>query len=232
LSQPFFILNDKLAAGGFLLKKYMRFGLLTFLTLLLFGCSSDLGNSETPEKEKQPESDYLKDYSSNPQVTDDRSLLEAGQSVSDEKGEATLKAINHVNETYKIGSIQLNVKDMKLIHLRPDYSLIDYFHVLTHDEEFDFVKVFVEIENTSNETVNFAPIALIETSSGEKLDWEKDIYLEELNGEIEGNSTKKGNLGFIIDSSKDLEWIEITTSDVFDKDENKINDSQKIKIEF
>ena len=62
---------------------------------------------------------------------------------------------------------------------------------------------------------------MIETSSGEKLDWEKDIYLEELNGEIEGNSTKKGNLGFIIDASKDLEWIELTTSDVFD---------QKLKI--
>lgn len=207
-------------------------GLLTFITLFLFGCSNDVSNSEPLLKEKQSASEYLSDYSSNPQVTDDRTLLEVGQSVSDEKGEATLKAINPVNETYEVGPIRLNVKDMKLIHLRPDYSLIDYFHVLTHDEEFDFVKVFVEIENTSNEKINFAPIALIETSTGEKLDWGKDIYLEELNGEIEGNSTKKGNLGFIIDSSKDLEWIELTTSDVFDKDENKINDSQIIKIKF
>ncbi|MGX2958261.1 hypothetical protein JNUCC23_03105 [Peribacillus sp. JNUCC 23] len=208
-------------------------GLLTLLSLLfLFGCSNEVSNSETPEKEKQPKNEYLNDYVSNPQVTDDRTLLEVGQSVSDEKGEATLKAINPVNETYEIGPIRLSVKDMKLIHLRPDYSLIDYFHVLTHDEEFGFVKVFVEIENTSDEKVNFAPIAMIETSLGKKLDWEKDIYLEELNGEIEGNTTKKGNLGFIIDSSKDLEWIELTTSDVFDKGENKIHDSQIIKIKF
>ena len=213
------------------LKKYL--GLLTLLTLLLlFGCSNDVSNSEIPEKEKQQKSEYLNDYASNPQVTDDRTLLEIGQSVSDEKGEATLKAVNPVNETYEIGPIRLSVKDMKLIHLIPDYSLIDYFHVLTHDKEFDFVKVFVEIENTSDEKINFAPIALIETSSGEKLDWGKDIYLEGLNGEIDGNSTKKGNLGFIIDSSKDLEWIELTTSDVFDKAENKINDSQTIKIKF
>ncbi|KMY48462.1 hypothetical protein [Peribacillus loiseleuriae] len=212
------------------MKKYL--GLLTLLALLLFGCSNDVSNSEIPEKEKQQKNEYLNDYDSNPQVPDDRSLLEVGQSVSDEKGEATLKAINLVNETYEIGPIRLSVKDMKLIHLRPDYSLIDYFHVLTHDEEFNFVKVFVEIENTSDEKINFAPIALIETSSGVKLDWEKDIYLEELNGEIEGNSTKKGNLGFIIDSSNDLEWIELTTSDVFDKAENKINDSQTIKIKF
>lgn len=206
--------------------------LISLLSLLLFGCSSNTNNSAAPEKEKQTESDYLNDYSPNPQVTDDRSLLEVGQSVSDEKGEATLKAIKHVNQTYEVGPIKLNVKDMKVIHLKPDYSLVDYFHVLTHEEEFDFVKVFVEIENTSAEKVNFAPIAIIETNTGEKFDWEKDIYLEELNGEIEGNKTKKGNIGFIITSPEDLEWIKITTSDVFDKDEKKINESKNIKIEF
>jgi hypothetical protein len=152
--------------------------------------------------------------------------------VSDEKGEATLKAINQVNKTYSDGPIKLTVKDMKLIHLRPDYSLIDYFHVLTQEEEFDFVKVFVEIENKYPEKVNFAPIALIETSTGEKLNWENDIYLEDLNGEIKGNETKKGNIGFIVESSDDLEWIEITTSDVFDKDGEKIIESQKLKIKF
>lgn len=205
--------------------------LITFLTLLISGCSSNLNESATTsEKEKQ--ADYLTDYAPNPMVTDDRSLLEVGQEVLDEKGEATLKAINQVKESYEIGPIKLNVKEMKVVHLKPDYSLVDYFHVLTHDEEFDFVKVFVEIKNTSSEKVNFAPIALIETSSGEKFDWEKDIYLEDLNGEIEGGTTKKGNLGFILDVHEDLEWIEITTSDVFDKDENKMNDSQKFKIEF
>jgi hypothetical protein len=214
---------------GFQLKTFIV--LITFLTLLISGCSSNLNESAAPsEKEKQ--ADYLKDYAPNPMVTDDRSLIEVGQEVLDEKGEATLKAINQVNESYEIGPIKFSVKDMKVVHLKPDYSLVDYFHVLTHDEEFDFVKVFVEIKNTSSEKVNFAPIALIETSSGEKFDWEKDIYLEDLNGEIEGDTTKKGNLGFILDVHEDLEWIEITTSDVFDKDENKISDSQKIKIEF
>lgn len=208
------------------MKKYVVFFML--LTLLI-GCSN---NQTAPEKDKQAEAEYLSDYSSNPQVTDDRSLVEVGQSISDEKGEATLKAIKQINETHEIGPIQLSVKDMKVLHLKPDYSLVDYFHVLTHEEEFDFVKVFVESKNTSADKVNFAPIALMETNTGEKFDWEKDIYLEELNGEMEGNTDKKGNLGFILESSNDLEWIEITTSDVFDKDGKKINDSQKIKIEF
>ena len=202
---------------------------MAFFLLVISGCSN---SSAATAKDKAANLDYLIDYDSNPQVTDDRSLLEVGQSVSDEKGEATLKAINQVNQTYEEGPIKFTVKDMKLIHLRPDYSLIDYFHVLTEQEEFDFVKVFIEIENTYTEKINFAPIALIETNTGEKLDWEKDIYLEDLNGEIEGNELKKGNTGFILTSTEDLEWIEITTSDVFNKDEEKIIDSQKIKIKF
>nr|WP_263327375.1 hypothetical protein [Neobacillus sp. Marseille-Q6967] len=208
-------------------------------------------NNDTKQEEKQ-EQDLFEQYQPNPQVTDDRSLQQVGQTVTDGKGEATLRAIKNVNKTYKAGPIELKVKEIKLIHLRPDYGMIDYFHVLTHDEEFDFVKVFVEIKNTSQEKVNFAPIALVETNTGETFDWEQDIYLEELNGEIEPNSTKFGNLGFIVNASdshlhkdeqsngdgnekeqtKNIKWIEITTSDVFDKEKKKINDSQKIKIEF
>ena len=209
------------------MKKHIA--LVAFLLLVLSGCSN---NTVASVKEKPANIDYLNDYYSNPQVPDDRTLIEVDQTVSDEKGEATLKAIKQVNKTYSDGPIKLTVKDMKLIHLRPDYSLIDYFHVLTQKEEFDFVKVFVEIENKYPEKVNFAPIALIETSTGEKLNWENDIYLEDLNGEIKGNETKKGNIGFIVESSDDLEWIEITTSDVFDKDGEKIIESQKIKIKF
>ncbi|HSO56847.1 MAG TPA: hypothetical protein VLQ66_01315, partial [Paenisporosarcina sp.] len=116
------------------MKKHIA--LLALLTLVISGCSN---NTVASVKEKPANIDYLNDYYSNPQVTDDRTLLKIGQSVSDEKGEATLKAINQVNKTYSDGPIKLTVKDMKLIHLRPDYSLIDYFHVLTQEEEFDFV---------------------------------------------------------------------------------------------
>jgi|GEM_PF-361726 len=226
LSQPFFMKN-----GGFFMKRKSFIYMLLFM-LLLSSCSNAVDQQDTaPEQAKQNNDDYLADYASNPQVTDDRNLLEVGQSVLDEKGEATLKAIRHINKIYNVGPVELEIKDMKLIHLKPDYSLVDYFHVLTHEEEFDFIKVFVEIRNTSTEKVNFAPIAMIETNTGEKIDWKKDIYLEDLNGKLDGQSTKKGNLGFIIESTDDLEWIEITTSDVFDKNSDKISDSQKIRIE-
>ncbi|MGK9164284.1 membrane lipoprotein lipid attachment site-containing protein [Bacillus subtilis] len=225
--------------------------------IMLAGCSSNAstekqhaGGEKTVKAEPQSTSsqkDSTDNYQPNSQVTDDRSLLKVGQTFLDDKGKAVLKDIKQVNKTYKIGDVELTVKEMKLIHLRPDYSMIDYFHELTHDEEFDFVKVFVDIKNTSSKKVNVAPIALMKTNTGETFDWNKDIYLEELNGELEGGAEKSGNLGFIVNASsghahdkaadaekktKEIKWIEITTSDVFDHNHKKTSDAQKIKIKF
>lgn len=170
-------------------------------------------------------------YVSNPQVTDDRSLMNVGEAFSDEKGEAELKAYKKVDEEIEIGPITMMVKEVKVLNYRPDYSLIDFFHTYTHDEVFDFVKVFVEIENKSNDTLNFAPTALLETDKGEKKTWEDDIYLEELNGKIGPGGKKAGNLGFIIEKS-DLKSISITTSKVFDENEKELSNEKVIEVSF
>lgn len=211
--------------------KRILLSILLFSTVL-YGCSNEDVTKSSSNGEAKAASGYADEYSPNPQVPDDRTLLEKNDSAIDEKGEVTLIKSRYPGDSYEIGPIKLTIHDAKLIHLVPDHSMIDYFHVLTHEEEFDFVKVFVEIENTSAKKVNFAPIALIETNTGEKFDWEKDIYLEDLNGAIQGGENKKGNLGFILEDSESLEWIEITTSDVFDENEEKIYDSQKIRLEL
>ncbi|MEK4759896.1 hypothetical protein MHH85_06505 [Viridibacillus sp. FSL E2-0187] len=211
------------------MKKSLGFLLLSSL---LFGCSDKDFSTSSPALAQEIESNYLDGYGANPQVPDDRTLLTVGQSIKDAKGEATLQKINLEEQTINVGDIKLTVKDTKLIHLFPDYSLTDYFHALTHDEEFEFVKLFVEIKNNSNDKVNFAPIATIETNTGQKITWDQDIYLENLNEEIEGSASKKGNLGFIVDTKTNLEWIEITTSDVFNKYEEKVADAKKFRINF
>jgi hypothetical protein len=89
------------------------------------------------------------------------------------------------------------------------------------------------MKNTSNDTVKFAPVAVLKTSDGQQKIWEDDIYLEELGGEIEGNSTKKGTVGFIVEEAKQpIQWAEFTTSDVFDQNDKLIKKGQKIKIEL
>ncbi len=205
--------------------------MIALLSIVLFGCSSAPEQSADASSEAPAENEAVKNYAPNPQVPDDRQLQETGQSHTDEKGEITLKKVTHVNGIYNIGPIEMKIAEAKMMHLKPDYSLVDYFHTLTHDEEFDFVKVFVEIRNTSDQKVNFAPVAIFKTSEGEQITWENDIYLDGLNEEIQPNEIKAGNIGFIIEKS-DLKHFEITTSALFGADGKKIEEAEKIKIEF
>jgi hypothetical protein len=208
--------------------------------LLLAGCSGQAEpaasaaeeTAQASAAEKTVEAPaYYKEYVQNPQVTNDRLLQEVGQSARDNKGEAQLKNINMEAQTFEIGGIKLTIREAKVFHFKPDYSLIDFYHSYTHDTEFDAAKLFVEIENTSSETLRFAPVALLETDAEETKTWEDDIYLEELNGEIAAGEKKAGNLGFIIEKG-DTGSLTVTTSDVFGKEDKKLADAQKIKLEF
>jgi hypothetical protein len=227
--------------GGINVKQTM---ITIALVLLLTGCSfvsiqpnKDKTDSKTEKistaTKKISEHDHNAYYNS-PQVTDDSTLQKVGQSVTDEKGEATLKAIKPINSVYHLGDIEFTIKEIKLLHYRPDYSLIDYYHPLTEAEEFDFIKISADIKNKSKETRNFAPVALFETNTGIKMDWKQDMYLEHLNGEIEGNQVKRGSLGFIVDpaESKKIEWIKILTSDVFNEKQERLEEAQKIQLHF
>ncbi|GAA1380266.1 MULTISPECIES: DUF4352 domain-containing protein [Peribacillus] len=159
-------------------------------------------------------------YVPNPQLPDDINLNQIGQNVSDAKGELTLKAYKKVNETLNVGPIEVNIKEMKVMHATPDYSMIDFFHGYTHDEDFDIVKVNVEIKNNSDKKIKFSPVAFLETDRGEHLTWEDEIYLEELTGEIEGNGSKSGNIGFILNDGN-IKGISVMSSDAVD-DEGKV----------
>lgn len=227
--------------GGIHVKQAM----ITMLSVfLLTGCSfvSNQPNNDKNDSKTEKISTVTKEiseddhnaYYNSPQVTDDSTLQKPGQSVTDEKGEATLKAIKPINSVYHFGEIEFTIKEIKRLHYRPDYSLIDYFHPLTEAEEFDFIKLSVDIKNNSKEKRNFAPVALFETNTGVKMNWKQDMYLEHLNGEIEGNQIKRGSLGFIVDQAESsrIEWIQILTSDVFNEKQERLEEAQKIQLHF
>lgn len=206
--------------------------LLALSAILLGGCTEKADSTVVASAAGQnaiPE--YYADYVLSPQVTDDRMLQEAGQNQRDAKGEATAKAVNMDKETYEVGPVELTVAESKILQLKPDYSLIDFFHSYTHDQEFEVVKMFVEITNTSDEPIHFAPVAVLETGKGETKLWEDDIYLERLNGELAAGETKQGNIGFIVEDG-DLDSVTITTSDVFGNKEKKIADALEFNIYF
>lgn len=222
------------------MKKLWYLGLVL---MLLAGCSAGAGTEDSDSKEQaetktsaQTETADLtinEDvYVPSAQITDDLHLVKVGETVTDAKGELTLKAYKKVNKTVQVGPVDMVIKDVKVVHFVPDYSMIDFFHGYTHDEEFDFVKVSIEVSNTSNEAVQFTPVAAIQTSKGEHKTWEDDIYLEELTGELQGNDVKKGNMGFILENADDIKSVEILTSDVVSNKEESIEKAKNIKIDF
>ncbi|MGB6409393.1 MAG: hypothetical protein WBF39_18105 [Planococcus donghaensis] len=207
---------------------------LLFSAAILGGCSEQnesIAVASTPVDEKEEVPEYYEGYVLSPQVPDDRTLQEVGQNKRDAKGEAIVEAVNMTVEDYEIGPIELMVKEAKILQVKPDYSLIDFFHSYTHEQEFKVVKMFVEITNTSNEPVHFAPTALLETDREELKLWEDDIYLESLNGELAPGETKRGNIGFIIEES-DVDSVTITTSDVFNNGEEKIANALQFDTRF
>lgn len=212
------------------MKRIIFWGML--FILLLAGCSEKeepIANAAANEKEVIPA--YFDGYVPSPQVPDDRSLQKEGQSTRDLRGEIELNAIKTEIPAFEIGAIELMVHEVKVLHLKPEYSMVDFFHSYTHDMEFDMVKFFVEITNTSDEVLKFGPAAVVETNAGDTKLWEEDIYLEELNGEIQPGETKKGNIGFILETP-DVESLKLTTSDVFSASDKKLVEAQQIEVEF
>ena len=213
--------------------------ILMFL-LLLTGCSAE-NNAEnqtsgdpvkTIDQTEKVQSVKKDVYVPNPQITDDINLVTVGETVTDDKGELTLKSYKNINKTVNMGGVEMVLTEAKLMHYVPDYSMIDFFHAYTHEEEFDFVKVGIEVKNTSNEDIKFTPVAFVKTSSGELKTWEDDIFLEELTGEIQTNGGKKGNIGFIVENTDDIKSIEILTSDVVNNEDESIEKAKTIKVDM
>lgn len=214
---------------------------IILLSLAIAGCSKG-NNTEHQATEnkiaKNNQTNNIKQvikndiYVPSPQVTDDRNLVKKGETITDTKGELTLIKYKKVNREIRVGPVEMMIKDVKVMQYIPDYSMIDFFHSYTHDEEFNFIKVALEFKNTSRDTIKFNPIAFLKLNTGEHKTWEEDIYLENLLGEIEPNSVKKGKLGFIIKNTKEMNWVELLTSDVVNKNGEIIEKAKNIKINF
>ncbi|MBQ0139109.1 MAG: hypothetical protein KBT36_07425 [Kurthia sp.] len=193
--------------------------LITFFTLLLFGCTA-----------KEADTSYLKNYVDNPQITSDAKLIEPNDRQSSSKGSVELTQANFEKQEFTVGPMKLTFYDAKQIQVTPDISMIDYFHVLTTDEEFSIVKTFLSIENMGNELVQFNPAAFATTSTGEQWTWEQEAYLDELNGAYEPGQTKKGNVGFILEKKEKPKNFTLQTSDIFDAKKDIVSSGTKITL--
>ncbi|WP_200416375.1 hypothetical protein [Virgibacillus salexigens] len=223
------------------------YAVLAFI-LILSGCAKQEENAEAENKQNQTESTDMeeeertiqevnddRDYVDNPQAPDTRSLNEIGDQFEDEDGNVTLEAITDYQKMHSIGPIQMSIRDVKVVNFSPAMHLVDYFHGFTHNEEnFNYIKMYVTIENTSDQMVNFAPVSILETEAGEKKDFEDDFYLQNLYGDLSAGQKKTGELAFILEetNTEQIGTISLITSDVFDKENQSIEQGKEITIEF
>lgn len=77
------------------------------------------------------------------------------------KGEITLKSYKNINKTVNFGAVEMTIKDIKVMHYVPEYSMTDFFHSYTDKEEFDFFKAGIEVKNTSNKDKRFTLVAFL-----------------------------------------------------------------------
>ncbi|WP_085506500.1 hypothetical protein [Thalassobacillus devorans] len=218
----------------------MKYLIMVVLSvMLLAGCSANGTNSESHAEAKDSTAPFdipeKTKYTNNPQASNDRNLKKAGDHAEDENGQLTLKAIKEGQTVEEVGPMQLVIEDIKVMNYSPSPDLIDYFHAFSHNgANFDYIKFTVAIKNTSDQPVNFAPIDLLETNTGEKKDFDDDFYLENLYGDYEPGEVKVGNMGFVLNETSvdELESITITTSDVMDGEQKSINEGEEMTIPF
>ncbi|WP_294740224.1 hypothetical protein [uncultured Exiguobacterium sp.] len=190
------------------------------LGTVLAGCGTSTSQdtlTESPSaKQEQPVSlEKTSAYVPNPQLPDDRRLTKINQTVTDDKGDLTLKQFKPVNETRKIGPIEMTIEEIKVFHARPSYGMIDFFHGFTHEEFFDLIKTRVTITNTSDTPVTFNPVAHFKLNGEAEKTLEDDVYLESLAKTYAPSETRSGNFGFILE--RPVKSIELLTSDVLDE---------------
>lgn len=196
-----------------------------FFCFLLAGCTSQ---AETNKMEKTK--NYREDYTVNPQVPDDTTLKKKEDTVRSRLGVATLESASFKVDTQEIGPLKITIYETKVLRLTPSHSMIDYFHGLTDQTTFPVAKVFVTIQNTGKEKVQFAPFAVAKSN---RQNWthEQEIYLDSLNGTYRPGEIKRGNIGIILKTKKH-ESIQITTTDVLDEKSKTIHPAISWKIDL
>lgn len=125
------------------------FSLYSDFTFVLAGCSAT-ATEENLLLEKQVKTDEAieisdqnvkKDvYVPNPQITDDLNLVTVGETVTDDKGEITLKSYKNINKTVNFGAVEMTIKDIKVMHYVPEYSMTDFFIPIRIKKSSTFLK--------------------------------------------------------------------------------------------
>ncbi|PAE24052.1 hypothetical protein [Bacillus sp. 7894-2] len=155
---------------------------------------------------------------------------EVGETVENEGGTFTLHGRNDQVAPQTTGPMKLNITQVN----KTSGVLKGEMKAMFDSEVANYVQVDMEVENTSEDTVNFYPDqATITTSTGEQVTSEF-MMSDDVGGEFIGPVKKQGSVFFFLKNSKaeDLEWVRLIVTAPSNADFETIGDDIDIKVEF
>ena len=205
-------------------KRLLTLGLATAMVLSLTACGSDNGKKVESKKTVAKTTE---------KTTADES--KTGE-VVEKDGLKKVPVITgkKLNKKGKTGPIKYNVKAIQVSKLTATTDDMAQALGIEKGKEAGLVAMDVEVENTSDDTINFYfDQGKLTTNTKEQV--ESDIILSDhIDGEYLGKVTHKGTLMFILKNGKadKVNDLKLFVDAPSDKDFNTVGDEVKIELKF
>ncbi|WP_299090310.1 hypothetical protein [uncultured Metabacillus sp.] len=165
----------------------------------------------------------------------DKTLSKVGQQITDDGiGTVTLDKIVNINKEYETAGLKIKMLDAKVMTITNIEQEYRYMIGITGDE-FTYLQVRYDLENTSNESVIFNGLETAIPNNGKQIDiMSEDLfsYQNPMSTEIYSKASVEQNI-IGIPVEKNIESIRLIPSDVlYDNDDHSIFYPEEIIIEF
>ena len=205
-------------------KRLLTLGLATAMVLSLTACGSDNGKKVESKKTVAKTTEKTTADESKTGEVVEKDGLKKVPVITDKK----------LNKKGKTGPIKYNVKAIQVSKLTATTDDMAQALGIEKGKEAGLVAMDVEVENTSDDTINFYfDQGKLTTNTKEQV--ESDIILSDsIDGEYLGKVSHKGTLMFILKNGKadKVNDLKLFVDAPSDKDFNTVGDEVKIELKF
>lgn len=222
------------------MKKFLLLLLALVFATVLVACGDESSGEDDSSGNEANAAEEKEDDSSSTDTEEEEDSAEAEESesgeaavgdvVSNEGGDMTLVSRTDDVGTFETGPIKLTIHKANGVSgkLKGDMAS------MMETEELEYIQVDMDVENTSDETIEFyASQAVMTTNTGEQL--EPDMLLSEhIDGEYIGAVKKSGTSFYVLENSKaeDVESIRLIYSAPVDSDWESMGEDIDIEIDL
>lgn len=195
------------------MKRNLLLLLLLILSIGLIACGeqgslNDTNENNIDEIDNQEENKKERENDANKEPESDSNTLEIGEIVTSEAGISTIVSYSDNVGSFETGPFKLEIENVS----GQTMEISDYYIHMFDDDEIEVIQVDMNVENTSEDHLNFyASQAIMTTNTGEQL--ESDVLMSEhIDARFLGAVKKSGTALYIL---RDSQAEEIETIKLF-----------------